>query len=433
MKNRCSVLWRWPAAWLAAVALSLVCIAAAAQAQLPEFMTRLSGGRVAQSGLKEVVDFEYVSGLICIKARLNDEKEERRFILDTYSPCLLREGLLSIPGLDVLDATKDLGGKFEGTPMKALFPRFSKVTIGGVVFEDIGAMVMSESSGNAVAALLRDGLIGANLMRHCLWQIDFEHKTITLTDRKEALEGLENAIRIPFQPKPVQYSPDVEVLLDGGEKATLQFDTGATGFLGLLTPSLKSLVESGKSRAWTARLDRFIEEPGSPGIETHHFLRVPSLQLGSGAFKSLPVAILDPSRSELMNRGNLGLEFMKNFIVTFDWTSSTIYLTPIAGREPKRNIRTFGFTYACRDGALRVSSLYAGSPAEKAGLRIDSPILSINGKSVDRLTEADVRRFKNGELTFSAVEDKEIALELMIEGKKVSMKFVSYELFADNG
>lgn len=156
--------------WLIVLIIPLTSISL--EGQVPEFMNRLSGGRVAQSGFKEVVDFEYVSGWICIKARLNEEEQERRFILDTYSPCLVCEDLLSIPGLDVLDAAKDFGSQFEGTPMKPLFPRFSQIRIGRIVFEDIGAMVMSKASGNAVASLLEDGLIGANLMRHCLWQID---------------------------------------------------------------------------------------------------------------------------------------------------------------------------------------------------------------------------------------------------------------------
>lgn len=429
MKNRRTLPWRWLAFWLAVFALPLTSVGV--EAQLPEFMNRLGGSRVAQSGFKDIIDFTYVSGWVCIKARLNDEEQDRRFILDTYSVCLLREGLLTISGLDVLDATKGLGSKFEGTPMRPLFPKFRKVRIGRVVFEDVGAMVLSESSGNTVASALEDGLIGANLMRHCLWQIDFEHRKITLADRIEALEGLENAIRIPFRPKPLQYSPDVDVILDGGEKASLQFDTGGTGFISLLTPSLKSLVEAGKAVAWTARLDRFIEEPDVAGIETHYFVRVPSLELGSRVFENLPVAVLNPSRSELMNRGNLGLEFMKNFVVTFDWTSNTIYLAPIAGRETKRNIRTFGFTYGHRDGAMRISSIYAGSPAEKSGLGIDTPILSINGKPVDRLTEDEVRRFKNGDLIFSAAEDREISLKLLIEGKRVPFKFSSYELFVD--
>jgi hypothetical protein len=429
MKNRRFLLWRWPVLSLTVFATSFVSIGAAAQ--LPEFMNRLAEGRVAQSGFKETIDFTYVSGWICIKARLNDEERDRRFILDTYSVCLLREGLLNIPGLDVLDATKDLGGKFEGTPMKPLFPKFRKVRIGRVVFEDIGAMVLSESSGNAVSSMLEDGLIGANLMRHCLWQVDFEKKKITLADRIEALGGLENAVRVSFKPKPLQYSPDVEVVLDGGEKASLQFDTGATGFISLLTPSLKSLVESGKAVAWTARLDRFIEEPGATGIETHYFVRVPSLELGACVFENLAVAVLNPSRSELMNRGNLGLEFMENFIVTFDWSSNTIYLTPISDREPKHNIRTFGFTYGHRDGAMRIASIYAGSPAEKAGLRIDTPILSVNGKPVDRLTDDEVRRFQNGDLAFSAETDGEIVLELLMEGKRIPLRFESYELFAE--
>lgn len=411
--------------------MALLLASAGAAAQLPEFINRLSGGRVAQSGFKEVVDFTYVSDRICITARLNDEERERRFILDTYSPCLLREELLAIPGLDVLDVTKDFGHKFEGTPLRPLYPKLRKVRIGSVVFEDIGTMVFGVSPGNVVAARLEDGLIGANLMRHCLWQIDFERMTIVLADKLEALGGLESSIRIPFRPKPYQYSPDIDVVLSGGDRASLQFDTGSTGFISLLTPSLKALAESGHAVAWTGRQDHFVEAKGAPVIETHYFGRVSSLELGSRVFESLPVGVLDPSRGELMNQGNLGLEFMKNFVVTFDWKSNTIYLTPIAGKEPKHDIRTFGFTYSYRDDAMRVSSLYAASPAEKAGLRVDIPILSINGKPVDRLTGDEVRRFRNGELTFSRTEDREIVLELLLEGKRVSLRFAAYELFGD--
>ena len=95
-----------------------------------------------------------------------------------------------------------------------------------------------------------------------------------------------------------------------------------------------------------------------------------------------------------------------------------IYLTPIAGKEPKGSIRTFGFTYAHRDGVMRVSSIYAGSQAEKAGLQIDTSILSINRKAVHKLSEEEIRRFKNGVLIFSSEEDQEIAIEILVDGKK---------------
>jgi len=404
---------------------------AAAAPQVPEFISRLSGGRVAGSGFKDTVDFNYVDGRICIKARLNGESIERRFILDTYAVCLPREGILSIPGLDILDMSQELGARFEKTPMKPVFPKFAKVTIGRVVFEDIGAMTLRESSGNALASRLEDGLIGANLMRHCIWQIDFERRKITLTDRIESLGGLENAARVSFVPKPMQYSPDIEVSLDNGEKAILQFDTGSTGFLSLLTPSLKTMVEGGKAVSWTARLDRFIEAPGESGPETNYFFRLRSVTVGSRSFENLPVAVFNSSRPELIGRGSLGMEFLKNFVVTLDWKSNTVYLAPIPGKEVKRNIRTFGFTYGHRDGAVRVESLYGGSPAEKAGLRIGDAIISINGKPVDRLNADEIGRFRDGDLRFSNESDAEIALEIVRDGKTVSFRFAAYEIFPE--
>ena len=216
-----------------------------------DFVTRLAGGKVASKDFKETIDFTLIAGLICIRARLNDQEEEDRFILDTYSVCLVQESLWNIPGLDILDATSPLG------------------PYGGVVFEDIGAMAMRKSPENVIQSVLEDGLIGANLMKLCVWRIDFRDQKIILTDRADSFPDLEKAVKIPFIPKPILSSPDVQVLLGGGEKVTVQFDTGSTGFLSLLTPSLKTLVESGKVVAWRAKLDTFMGEASDQAIETH--------------------------------------------------------------------------------------------------------------------------------------------------------------------
>jgi len=41
---------------------------------------------------------------------------------------------------------------------------------------------------------------------------------------------------------------------------------------------------------------------------------------------------------------------------------------------------------------MRVQSLYAGSPAETAGFQIGDKILAINGRSVENLSDDQVRR-----------------------------------------
>lgn len=401
------------------------------RAQLPEFMKRLSGGGVLNKNFKEAVDFTLVDNRICLKARINDYDPELNFILDTYAICLIREGILNKLHLDILDCTSELGEKFENTIMRPLFPKYHKLSIGSLVFEDIGSMVMKETKDNPLMDVLEDGLIGANLMKSCIWQIDFMANKIIITDRIDIFDKLEDSIQLPFKPMPVQGSPNIQVILDGKDTVDVQFDTGGSGFLSFLSPALKSEVVSGRAVAWHAKLAIPVNKEESTQIETHYFVKLKTLEIGSKTFKDIPIAVYNPSNENLMNKGSIGIEFLKNFIVTLDWLENKIYLTPIEGRQLKQNIRTFGFSYGYEDGAIRVKSIYEGSEAEKSGIKIGDPIFAINGQDIEGLSDSQVKNFRYGDLEFSKEEDENITIEVLIGDKRKKITLKAYNLFSD--
>lgn len=126
-------------------------------------------------------------------------------------------------------------------------------------------------------------------------------------------------------------------------------------------------------------------------------------------------------------QGNIGIEFMKHFIVTIDWPENQLYLTPIEGLEMKHNIRTFGLTYGYFDGAVRVESIYGGSEAEKKGIKIGDPIIEINGHRVDNLSEDQLQEFLHGRLQFSHDTDDSLSLIVLSVGtEKKSGSFFVY-------
>jgi predicted aspartyl protease len=398
-------------------------------AQLPDFMNRLSGGRVTNKNFKEVVDFTLVDNRICLKARINDYDRELSFILDTYAICLIREGLLNKLNLDILDCTRELGEKFENTIMRPLFPKYHKISIGSVVFKDIGSMVMKETRENPLLYVLEDGLIGANLMKSCIWQIDFMENKIIITDRIDKFDNLEDTIQFPFKPMPLQGSPNIQVVLNGKDTVDVQFDTGGTSFLSFLSPALKSEVDSGRAVAWHAKLAIPVNKEESTGIETHYFVKLKTLEIGSKTFKDIPIAVYNPSNENLMNKGSIGIEFLKNFIVTLDWLENKIYLAPIEGRHLKQNIRTFGFSYGYEDGAIRVKSIYEGSEAEKSRIKIGDRIFSINGQDIKDLSDTQVKNLRYGDLEFSKEEDENITIEVLIGDQRKKIKLKAYNLF----
>lgn len=277
-------------------------------AQVPNFIERLSGGTVQNKDFRAEIPFTYVDERISVKARISDSDKEYTFILDTYAPCMVRESLIQSIPLDTLDLTEQMGKQLEDSMMKPLFPKYRTIRLGDVVFKDIGAMAMREDEDNPFVQVLENGLIGANLLKCCIWQ----------------------------------------------------FDTGSKGFLTLSSASLLALVDSGDAVALHRRSISPIKNPDTD-IETYHLAKLKSLKIGEKTFNDLPVGVYRLDDEKNATRGNIGIEFMKHFIVTIDWPENQLYLAPIEGREMKHNIQTFGLTYGHFDGEMRVESIYGGS------------------------------------------------------------------------
>jgi hypothetical protein len=410
------------------ILLCAVLFFSASSSQLPDFIKRLSGGTVQNADFKEEIPFTYIDERICVKSKINDSDKEYTFILDTYSPCMIRESLVESIPLDALDLTEQMGKQLEGSMMKPLFPKFETISLGDVVFKDIGAMVMREDEKNPFLQVLEDGLIGANLLKCCVWQFNFQDMKIVITDKIDRLDHLMNAIRVSFKPISIQHSPNIRITLNDEDTIDVQFDTGSKGFLTFSSPSLLALVDSGDAVALHRRSISPIESPETD-IETYHLALLKSLQLGEKTFHDLPVGVYSTQGEKETARGNIGIEFMKHFIVTIDWPENQVYLTPAEGQEMKHNIRTFGLTYGYFDGTVRVASIYGGSEAEKNGIKIGDPVIEINGQRVDNLSGDQLQEFLHGKLRFFDDSDDSLSLIVLCEGTEKRVDLSSYTLF----
>ena len=400
----------------------------ALSAQMPDFIKRLSGGSVQNTDFKAEIPFTYIDERISVKLKINESDKEYTFILDTYSPCMIREGLIKSIPLDTLDLTEEMGKKLEGSMMKPLFPLCRTMRLGEVVFEDIGAMTMREDEDNPFVQVLEDGLIGANLLKCCVWQFDFQDMKIVMADKIDKLDHLKNAIQLPFSPVSIQQSPNVQITLNDTDDITVQFDTGSKGFLSFSSESLLSLVDAGEAVEFLRRSISPIKKADTD-YEKYHFAVLKTLKIGEKTFQDLPVGVYRSEDEKETVRGNIGIEFMKHFIVTIDWPEKQLYLYPIEDREMKHNIRTFGLTYSYFDGAMRVASVYGRSDAEKKGIEIGDPIVEINGQRVDSLSEDQVQQFLHGRLRFSDKTDDSLSLVYLSEGMEKRVKLISYDVF----
>lgn len=396
-------------------------------AQLPDFLERLNGGTVQNADFYEIIPFELANNRIYISSLINDHRY--RLLIDTHSPCLLYDYIIDQAKLDTLDKSAQLSKAFENTFLTPIYPKIDEFTVGHVQFSGIGAMIMKKDVSNPLKKMKIDGILGSNLMRHCIWQFNFVDTTIILTNDISKCKNINGAIQIPFKPKPIQASPDINMMI-GNDTINVQFDTGNNGFINALSPILAEKIYTNKAVGWKINLDIPVNRNDLDSIETHYYVMLDSLLLGQNTLYHLPIVAYNPVYEQTMGKGSIGVDFLKYFIVTIDWNENKIYLFPNNGiNELPHNKSTFGFTYEYKKNKFQVKSIFSGSIAEQLGIKIGDEILAINGVSLTQLSKQSIEDYQEGELKFSTEEDNEIIIILLKDGENKKFVVSRYDIF----
>jgi len=398
-------------------------------AQLPDFLERLNGGTVQSGDFYKEIPFEFADNRIYINSLINNHPF--RLLVDTHSPCLLYDYIIDQAKLDTLDKSALLGKAFENTFMMPVYPKIESFTVGHVQFSSIGAMIMKKDKSNPMKDMKIDGILGANLMRHCIWQFNFVDTVIILTNDISRCKNIKDAIQIPFTPKPIQASPNIKMVI-GNDIVNAQFDTGNNGFINALSPNISQKIDDNEAVGWTMKLEIPVDRNDLDSLETHYYVLLDSLLMGKSMLYNVPVVSYNPDYKKLMGQGSLGIDFLKHFITTIDWNENIIFLFPNNSiDELPHNKSTFGFTYEYRKNKFRIKSIFSGSKAEQIGIKIGDEILAINGVSLTQLSQQSVENYRDGKLKFSSDEDSEISITLLKDGANKKFVFNRYYLFTN--
>ena len=92
----------------------------------------------------------------------------------------------------------------------------------------------------------------------------------------------------------------------------------------------------------------------------------------------------ETSHSRMHNVGYIGAGILSNYNLVFDPAHNKLYYRPYKAYTPEK--RTWGFSWVNRTDIGKgwiVRSIYKGSAAEKAGIRLGDTIIKVNGKKVE--------------------------------------------------
>lgn len=334
----------------------------------------LKKGEITQKNFKEQISFEKRAGLIVVK--VNIEGKDYNFIYDSgASNCVTKELAEALNLKPVVDQTaEDAEGKTGGVK----FAMIKELKLGKISFCNTGAAIIDLKAVTELACLKVDGLIGANLMRKCFWQLDYVKQTVTFSDHMDSLRIAPNASSFSFKPM-ITGTPMVEVEANGVKCDGNIFDTGSSGAITLSAKSFKKIKAADPALVSVRGIGSSSSGLYGAGYDTSYVAKA-SLKMGSFSFKDYPTEFK-------RDKGNLGSDFFKNYIVTMDWKQNKIWFSP--QEKEIAQWETFGFSALWIKGKMVVTFIYDNSPVARAGLKLGDRIIAVNGKDFQNITGED--------------------------------------------
>ncbi|NBU05643.1 MAG: hypothetical protein EBT39_04770 [Sphingobacteriia bacterium] len=384
----------------------LVVISSCVFIRQKKFQKSLSASALTSHDFQDSFKFK-LTNWILVNAKLNGLQQEQTFILDTGSPCTYSfktkdESNLKTKKLFRLGTYKTDYG-------------FSDAQIGNISYKKLQFLTMDFELFKWQKV---SGIIGVNAMQNSVWEINFQDTIITVSDNLKSFKNISNAYRTKFKPYSEQQTPVVKLTINNKDTVTAFIDTGDPGFIRFNSDfNIISYKEKEPESVKTAYYD--IDDNGKKlkkkSIYVRDQIKVNSLKIGEFELDSSIV-----QRVSLYKGRNLvGLDFLKNFIVTIDFKNYDLYLKPIEKTHFPKNIFTFGFECFKRKGFLEVDFIFKGSLAEKLGVKCGDKIVKVNNQAIN---DMDINTLKA--LEDYLPSDKEIVLVFKDKDKEIILKKV---------
>jgi len=308
-----------------------------------------------------------------------------RFMLDTGGVNLVAEATARRIGLASMGAMEARGPGEHAAGSG--FARVERLDIGGAVALERQLLRVIDMPGfDAVEGLRVDGVLGVELFKRLVVQIDYAGALLTLVDPA----GFTNPPAAQSLPLSFfGHFPGVAASLDG-VAGQFWLDTGNRGGLVLHAPFVEA---HGLDRRYRTSAETPIGW-GIGGRAQGRLARGGRLALGTlavdGPVLRLPLALDGPLAMRHV-AGNIGGEVLSRFVVTFDYARRVVHLAPNADAgRPFAADRAGLWINAHPRGAV-VAGLMAGGPADEAGLRVDDVIEAVDERPVVDLGLAALR------------------------------------------
>jgi hypothetical protein len=344
----------------------------------------LTDGHIANPSGRTTVPFQLLNNHIYLPVKV-DGKGPFLFIFDTGGHDILTPDTAKAlavhtegdaPGTGAGEGVVDTG-----------FASHVTFQIGDLTLADQTISIVPITT-KAVEGFDEQGMIGFEVLRRFVTEIDYGARTITFIDPAR-FRPEDQGTAVPF----VFYShlPQVTGAFEG-LPGRFDIDTGSRDELTLT----KDFADVNGLAAKHPKGVEAVDGWGVGGPSRSYVLRGAELRLGTvriaGVVTGLGVqsrgAFADPSY-----QGNVGTALLKRFDVTFDYGHQRLYLKRLA--QPPADTGVFdraGFWINLSDHGFKIVDLTAGGAAATAGLKVGDEITAVDGVPAAKIPLTDLRQ-----------------------------------------
>ncbi len=369
------------------------------------------------------IEFKKISNLIILPVSINNS-DTMNFILDTgvSDPIITELTLVEKLNLNYMQAI-NLRGLGSDSTTQAYQSGNNIISIPGISVKEqkINVVLDENFQISQILGMPVHGLIGFNLFRHYIVQVDYNRERIRLYKPQDfTYKPRRNDIVLPIQfirNRPVIKS---EIVQETGEviPVNLLVDTGASDAIWLSVRSDSSIIiPENNIYAYLGS--------GLGGELFGYKGRISALWLGG---HPIPAPIASYPEAAYYNRsiyadnrnGSIGGEVLRRFTVTFDYYNNRIILRPNSAIRERFNYNMSGLEIINPVPGIpvfTVSNVIEDSPAWEAGLRKYDQVLALNHRSHSNLTLNDIN------LALKARENRRIRMTVLRNGEKITTTF----------
>ena len=315
------------------------------------------------------IPFEYRSNEIIIQVTIGSETYD--YIFDTGGYNDITDAIQKKNNFPVL--TTQTVGSSNGIKSKINLVKVDSLKIGELVFKDIAALQMNFDTITTIKCTIDGALIGASIIKNFIWQIDFSRRKIIVSDQLSKMPFINQSTKLPVTFNS-RLMPFVEATLDG-KKQKFMFDLGSSTQFILTKKSALQYISTKQPIEING-----LSSEGANGVlvQTATVFTADSIELANIKFKKKPVLYYQAGVENI-----IGNPIIKNFIVTLNFKDDELYLSPIAEANLTDGWNSYGFRAEYKNDKILVTSLFKGLSADKAALKIDDEIISVNRQKVD--------------------------------------------------